>query len=299
MIDQTVKDEFKHHLSQTRFGYGAYALIDFESEKFETYQLIRHNQESNLKIWFDLASVTKALTLAGAWLAKPEIFTDEMIMLLEHRAGLPFWGRLSKDSWRESVSQYTPKKSETEYSDFSALRLTLEIQKKASDLYALTDSYRDPEVCFWKDLPEHSFSPVTGWRRGKLISGEVHDDNCFVIGEKVGHAGLFGTIEGLSKTLINYNRELGLISKMLPLLKAEHSRFVRGFDTVQNLDTTLAGPGCSEQTFGHTGFTGTSFWIDATKNRGWILLTNGSYPYWYDRLKLNALRRSLGQLSWL
>ncbi|MBH48628.1 MAG: hypothetical protein CME71_10710 [Halobacteriovorax sp.] len=299
MINQATKDEFKRHLGQTRFGYGAYAVIDFESEQYETYQLIRHQHESNLKIWFDLASVTKALTLAGAWLAKPEIFTNEMILLLEHRAGLPFWGRLSKDSWKQTVSQYTPIESETEYSDFSALRLSLEIQEKVGDLYSVTDAYRDSEVKFWKQLPEHAFSPVTGWRKGKLISGEVHDDNCFVIGEKVGHAGLFGTIEGLSKTLLNYNRELGLISKMTPLLKAKHSRFVRGFDTVQNLETTLAGPGCSELTFGHTGFTGTSFWIDTAKNKGWILLTNGSYPYWYDRLKLNALRRSLGQFSWL
>ena len=213
MISSATKEEFKKQLSAARFGYGAYAVIDFETEKFETYQLIRHNQESNLKIWFDLASVTKALTLAGAWLAKPEIFTDEMILLLEHRAGLPFWGRLSHDSWRETVSQYTPKASDTVYSDFSALRLTCEIQSKVGDLYSLTDAYRDKEVCFWKELPANSFSPVTGWRKGKLISGEVHDDNCFVISEKVGHAGLFGTIDGLAKTLLNYNRELNLISK--------------------------------------------------------------------------------------
>src|SRR5690606_14485137 len=206
-------------------------------------------EESNAKIWFDLASVTKELTLGGAWLAKPEIFTEEMILLLEHRAGLPFWGRLSQIGWKETVSQYTPKASETVYSDFSALRLTLEIEKKAP-LYSLTDKYRD-EVVFWKELPEFSYSPITGWRGGKLISGVVHDDNCYVIGEKVGHAGLFGTIEGLSKTLLNYNSKLDMINKLKPLLAHREHRYCRGFDTVQNTADTLAGPGCGLDTFGH------------------------------------------------
>lgn len=296
MITNELKDILIEGLSEARFNCAALATIDFSTNTFDTYQLI-NGEESQTKVWFDLASVTKALTLGGAWLAKPEIFSDEMILLLEHRAGLPFWGRLSKDGWKETVSQYTPMPSETVYSDFSALRLTLEIEKKFP-LYSLTDEYRE-EVVFWKELPEFAYSPITGWRGGKLISGEVHDDNCYVIGEKVGHAGLFGTIEGLSKTLLNYNSKLQMIDKLRPLLVNREHRFCRGFDTVQNTADTLAGPGCGLDTFGHLGFTGTSFWIDPSLKRGWILLTNGSYPYWYDRLKLNDLRRSLGSQIWI
>ncbi len=297
MIKDEVITEFKNLLKDARFDYGAYAVIDFKTNTFESIQLHNDKEVNNFNIWFDLASLTKSLTLAGAWLAKPEVFSSDMELLLEHRAGLPFWGRLSKDSWRETVSQYEIKESDTVYSDFSALRLTLEIEKKEKDLYAITDKYRDSEVCFWKDKPNHTFSPVTGWRKGKLICGEVHDDNCYVIGEKVGHAGLFGTINGLAKTLLNYNEKLSMIKKLEPLLKDKKHRFVKGFDTVENSETTLAGPGSPTETFGHTGFTGTSFWINPINQKGWILLSNASYPYWYDRLKLNHLRRQLGAKS--
>lgn len=298
MITTDTKDGFKKLLGESKFGYGAYAVVDFKKKNFETYQLISSTKESDAKVWFDLASLTKPLTLAAAWLAKPEIFSDEMLLLLEHRAGLPFWGRLSHDSWKQTVNQYQVKESDTVYSDFSALRLTCEIEKKDQPLYQITDHYRDQEVCFWRELPQHSFSPMTGWRNGKLISGEVHDDNCFVIGEKVGHAGLFGTIQGLAKTLLEYDSKLQMIDKMKPLLKQRKQRFIRGFDTVENPEQTLAGQGCGLDTFGHTGFTGTSFWIDSERGLGWILLTNGSYPYWYDRLKLNQLRHFLGSQTW-
>ncbi len=297
MISAELKQTLHSGLESARFNCAAISLIDFKQQKFSTYQII-NGHESELSAWFDLASLTKPLTLAGAWLARPEIFNDEMILLLEHRAGLPFWGRLSHAGWRETVMQYQPAPSQTVYSDFSALRLTLEIENKGTPLYELSDSFRDEEVRFWKELPENSFSPITGWRGGKLISGEVHDDNCYVIGTKVGHAGLFGTIAGVSKTLLNYDRELKMIEKLEPLLKQRQQRFVRGFDTVENPATTLAGPGCGELTFGHTGFTGTSFWIDAQAKKGWVLLTNGSYPYWYDRVKLNDLRRAIGRLCW-
>ena len=48
-------------------------------------------------------------------------------------------------------------------------------------------------------------------------------------------------------------------------------RFILGFDTVQNPSNTLAGAGCSDSCFGHLGFTGTSFWIDAKKEIGHII----------------------------
>lgn len=298
MITDSLKSILAEELGEARFNCAALAVIDFNSHKYESFEIINKNPNLKVTAWFDLASLTKPLTLAGAWLSNPKSFNDEMILLLEHRGGLPFWGRLSTHGWKETVTQYEVKESEVVYSDFSALRLSLELQKKHKDFYSLTDKFRDSEVCFWKEIPEYAFCPVTGWRGGQLISGQVHDDNCFVIGEKVGHAGLFGTVDGLARTLINYDQSLKMIDTLTPLLSKRTHRYVRGFDTVQDLNETLAGQGCSDQTFGHLGFTGTSFWIDPTRRLGWVLLTNGSYPYWYDRLKLNQLRRRLGSYIW-
>jgi CubicO group peptidase (beta-lactamase class C family) len=61
---------------------------------------------------------------------------------------------------------------------------------------------------------------------------------------------------------------------------------------------TLAGLGCSENTFGHLGFTGTSFWIDLEKARGAVILTNATQSYWYERSGLTNLRKTIGEAIW-
>ena len=75
-------------------------------------------------------------------------------------------------------------------------------------------------------------------------------------------------------------------------------RFIVGFDHVMDPQNTLAGAGASIKTFGHLGFTGTSFWIDTTKDKGAIILTNATKTYWYERSGLTLLRKTLGEKIW-
>jgi len=75
-------------------------------------------------------------------------------------------------------------------------------------------------------------------------------------------------------------------------------RYLLGWDTVKDNSNTLAGIGAPQNTFGHLGFTGTSIWIDATSGWGWLLLTNGTKKYWYNRDQLNSLRKNIGQILW-
>ena len=79
---------------------------------------------------FDLASLTKVFCGHLAYLKNEKIFTDEMLWLLSHEGGLPSWGRLSRDSWKEQILSYKISHSEQNYSDFSPLRLMLELEKK-------------------------------------------------------------------------------------------------------------------------------------------------------------------------
>jgi CubicO group peptidase (beta-lactamase class C family) len=88
------------------------------------------------------------------------------------------------------------------------------------------------------------------------------------------------------------------VEKIFPF-QAKDDRFILGFDRVTDTENTLAGKGCSHQTFGHLGFTGTSFWIDLEKNRAAVILTNATQSYWYDRQGLNDLRRQLGSALWI
>jgi len=293
MIDQ-IEEYCLKNISNHNFNCMAVGVIDFETKEFETIQIVEDEVYADVELFFDLASMTKPLTFGVAYLAKPEVFDDNMLLLLHHNSGLPKWGRLSKTNWREQILSYDIKESETVYSDFGALRLQLEIEKASNQhLYEISSQYWDKKVQHWTDL-ELELSPITGRRNRKFVSGQVHDDNAFVIGEKVSHAGLFASIEGVCQTLLNLDEELNLLEKV----GVDHEgRYCFGWDTVENPDKTLAGAGASKNTFGHLGFTGTSMWIDPVAKKAHVILTNETQGYWYDRAKLNKLRREIGTIN--
>lgn len=118
-----------------------------------------------------------------------------------------------------------------------------------------------------------------------LHCGSVHDDNSRVMGGVAGHAGLFGTIEGLLEILERLlkcyegKEPLPFCSREIFhsfLVKNKRSTWTYGFDTPAKLNSS-AGISFSEQTVGHLGFTGTSFWLDFKKNVAVILLTNRAF----------------------
>jgi hypothetical protein len=279
----------------------AVGVIDYKNFSFESFELQADVFSSEPYLYFDLASLTKPLTNSAIYLKYPQYFDDQMMLLLNHKAGLPMGGLLSKNGWREEISSYKIVESASLYSDYSSLRCMLEIEKKTGvKISELCAYYFDRELVFWKNLPKDSFSPETGVRNKKIICGIVHDNNCFNISEFVSHAGLFATIGGLCRSLINLEKETAMceqVKKIFPLQKSE-DRFILGFDRVADVKNTLAGEGCSSQTFGHLGFTGTSFWVDTEKKRVAVILTNATQTYWYERVGLTELRKTLGSAIW-
>lgn len=283
------------------FDSVAYAYIDFSQKSFTSCEWSEGEFSCEPYLFFDLASLTKPLTNSAVRLKYPEIFDSKMNLLLNHRAGLPLGGRLSKKGWQDFLWQYEVLESETLYSDYSSLRTMLEIEKKTQKkLKELCSYYFDEEMVYWNELPEYATTPITGMREKKYITHQVHDDNCLVINQFVSHAGLFATVDGVAKSLLNLDREVKLLEKLTSEFKThDHTkRFILGFDHPQDLENTLAGKGCSKNTFGHLGFTGTSFWIDTEKKIGQVLLTNATKNFWYERKGLNDLRKNLGQLGW-
>lgn len=278
------------------FDHLAYAHIDFNKEKVNSFECKLGTVSKSSDICFDLASLTKPLTLAAYFHLNPDKLTKNNKLLLNHRAGLPAWGRLGRDNWKEQLLSYElADLGKTTYSDFSALRLMLEIEKnELSDMRALCSTYWDKGLMFWKDLDFSFDCPVTGWRSGQKISHVVNDDNCFQINDFCTHAGLFADIVALSKSLINLNKQTSFVSFMNQ--KSDH-RFFHGWDTV-TAQSSLSGSEPDNNVFGHLGFTGTSLWIDPKLQKGWVLLTNATKDYWFHRDELNKLRRKLGVLSW-
>lgn len=288
-------------MQDQHFDSLAVGVIDFKNKSFECFELQAGILSTKPYLYFDLASVTKALTNSAIRLKYPEFFDSQMMLLLNHKAGLPMGGLLSKSSWKEQILAYEIKESPVLYSDYSSLRCMLEIEKKSEKkLKDLCAYYFDPELVFWKDLPDGSFCPDYGIRNKKIVCGEVHDNNCFNINEFVSHAGLFATIGGLCRSLLNLEKETKFceqVENIFPMLKPDE-RFMLGFDHVMDKNNTLAGIGCSDKTFGHLGFTGTSFWIDIEKSRGAVILSNATQSYWYERSGLTKLRKTLGEAIW-
>lgn len=300
MIEK-IKNKIPELMQNQNFDSVAYALIDFSKNTFDSVEYVEGEFSHEPYLFFDLASLTKPLTNSAVRLKHPELFDAKTDLLLNHRAGLPLGGRLSKKGWEDFLWQYEVRESETLYSDYSSLRTMLEIEKKSQKkLKELCSYYFDEEMIYWNELPEYAITPITGMREKSFISHEVHDDNCFVLNRFVSHAGLFATVDGVAKSLLNLNREVKLLDQLKKEFKNhDHGkRFILGFDHPQDLENTLAGRGCSQNTFGHLGFTGTSFWIDSEKNLGQVLLTNATQNYWYSRAGLTDLRKSLGALGW-
>ncbi len=289
-------------MKDQHFDSLAVGVIDFNIHKFESFEISATNVVSSRPyLYFDLASLTKVLTNSAVRLKSPDVFSEDSLMLLNHIAGLPSGGLLSKKTWREEILSYDIKLSPTLYSDYSSLRCMLEIENKSGKkLRELCSYYFDPELLHWTNLPENSFSPEYGVRNKKIVSGEVHDNNCFNIGEFVSHSGLFATIDGLCRSLINLNKHTLMNDQLLNSFKTHKNadRFIMGFDHVMDPDNTLAGAGATTKTFGHLGFTGTSFWINPETNIGAVILTNATQTYWYERSGLTKLRKELGAAIW-
>lgn len=301
-MNKSLQDLGLKLLENQHFDSLAVGVIDFKNNKFESFEVSATNVVSSKPyLYFDLASLTKPLTNSAVRLKFPGYFDEKSMLLLNHIAGLPSGGLLSKKGWREFLLQYDIKLSPTLYSDYSSLRCMIEIEKKSGKkLKELCSYYFDPEMLHWKDLPVDSFSPEYGVRNKHVVSGEVHDNNCFNIGEFISHAGLFSTVDGLCRSLLNLNKEAAMLDQLQDAFKTHKNedRFILGFDHVMDPANTLAGIGATNKTFGHLGFTGTSFWINPEQGKGSVILTNATQTYWYERSGLTELRKSLGQAIW-
>jgi CubicO group peptidase (beta-lactamase class C family) len=115
--------------------------------------------------------------------------------------------------------------------------------------------------------------------RGHVLKGEVHDGDAWALGGVAGHAGLFSTAANLARfaQMLLDGGKLGarrIISDSTVALFTHRSAGWRAL----GWDTCAGGASCgqhmSERAYGHTGFTGTSLWIDPDRGLYVIVLTN-------------------------
>jgi CubicO group peptidase (beta-lactamase class C family) len=122
--------------------------------------------------------------------------------------------------------------------------------------------------------------------RGRLLVGEVHDENAWALGGIAGHSGLFGTAEAVGvvarELLQILSGRRGIVSGATVLRFVTRRTGVPGSSRALGWDTMLPTSSCgvrmSDRAFGHTGYTGTSLWLDPEANRYAVLLTNRVHP---------------------
>ena len=220
-------------------------------------------------------------------------------MLLEHRSGLP----AGRDIWRlagtpaeaRSVVIQSPLVCDPgrciEYSDLGADVLGFVVEAVAGqrmdqflaarvwEPLGMTDTYFLTPDSVRSRVAPTEMNP----RRGYPLRGEVHDENAFALGGVAGHAGLFSTAADLSvfaQMMLNggeYNGTRILADSTVALF----SRRAAGTRAL-GWDTCGGGAGSSgscgqyfgAEAYGHTGFTGTSIWIDPERDMFVVLLTN-------------------------
>lgn len=267
--------------------------------------------------WFDLASLTKV------------IFTTERILALA-KAGsieldaplisvLPDFRQYNSDNWerrvtfRQCLGHQTPfpavfplytygrdpdllrafvlqhewPAGPAVYSDINFILLGLALERiEGRSIRAM-----DPGPGFaWSADPTNAAATEQCTWRNRLLVGEVHDDNCAAL-QGAGHAGLFGTVDALldfAETTLNQADAQALIRTPLS------ARRTHGWERPH--DGWSGGERCSDETIGHTGFTGTGLWIDFARGHGWTLLTNRIHPTRHFDSGIVALRRAVGDL---
>jgi CubicO group peptidase (beta-lactamase class C family) len=158
----------------------------------------------------------------------------------------------------------------------------IDLERSKKNSYLLNKEFAATEKCLW---------------RRKTLIGEVHDDNAFAVGGIDGHAGLFGTAAEVGKLLLLLQSLYhGYLTKsvLLPgtvrqfLSRQGHTGRVLGFD-IPDVGKSSCGHYFSENTVGHLGFTGTSFWMDLETEINVILLTNRVHPS-RDNDRIRAFR---------
>ncbi len=177
------------------------------------------------------------------------------------------------------------------YSDINFITLGALVERVSGmtlDNYALTNVFEPLKMTHTRFLPPASWrariAPTEYDEHQVMLRGVVHDPTARRMGGVAGHAGMFSTADDLSRfaqALLSGSKVLSslLVEKMSTPQQAPNATAVRGFGwDIDSPFSSNRGDLLPVGSFGHTGFTGTSIWIDPTTKTYIILLTNAVHP---------------------
>ncbi len=181
------------------------------------------------------------------------------------------------------------------------------ISGKPLNLFSNDEFYRPLGMKNSGFLPQPGIdSAVTLGRRNSVQSGTVQDENAQKLGGVAGHAGLFSTVTDLAKfssMLLNHGQLKGVkvlsdraVSQMTAPYYFSNGKIVRGLGwDMESRFSSPKGTLFSEFSFGHTGYSGTSIWIDPEADLYVILLT--TRVDYKNKRRFNRLRSDISTLA--
>jgi CubicO group peptidase (beta-lactamase class C family) len=239
--------------------------------------------------------------------------------LLTHSSGLPAWRPLYKETDSPAAARALAVATALDtlpgirmvYSDLGAIILGVIVERVSGEpldaylarhvfgpLRMTSTTYRPGRDLLQRIAPTE-YDP---WRQ-RHIRGEVHDENAYALGGVSGHAGLFSTGHDVARFCRMYLRGGTLdgarivspetIRRFTTVQDSTFSNRALGWETPNG--TNSAGHLLRRPAFGHTGFTGTSIWVDPSHDLFVILLTNRVNPT-RQNLRIGAVRTALADV---
>ncbi len=281
--------------------------------------LVPEQRPMTLETWFDLASLSKVLFTTPrilALAAQGVIDLDAPLtsiipnlrqfdpngwerkvtfrQCLGHQTAFPssepiFTYGENPNLLRNFVLQHAWTPGPAGYSCINFILLGIALERIAGKTIREMDP--GPGFAFSAPADQAAATEFCHWR-GRVLSGEVHDENCAAL-LGAGNAGLFGTVDAVLDAAGAMLRDAkGPVVTLMrtPLSATRTHGWERPYKGWSGGD--LAGPG----TIGHTGFTGTGLWVDFDGGRAWTLLTNRVHPSRYADSGIFALRSAVGDL---
>jgi len=241
---------------------------------------------------------------------EPSLADVPVRALLAHTSGLPAWRPLYAQPADRRAALAAVINTALEhpvgtvtYSDLGFMLLAAIVERVAHERL---DAFATREVYVPLGMHATSFGPLSGvpiaatedcgWR-DRVLEGEVHDENATVWDGVAGHAGLFGTAGDLARYAHAWlTRDERLApAALLDACTTEAAGAAdgarRGLGWVLAHEGSLGGPGA--RGYGHTGFTGTSIWIEPDAGVATVLLTNRVHPRRGSPAGVHALRQDV------
>lgn len=311
--------------------FGFISLEKEEYGYFGYSQLVPKKKENNVDTLYDMASCTKVMattTMILKMIEEKLIDLDDPVCihlcdfphknitikhLLTHTSGLPADDKRYKEcknkdefiKFMYSLKLNNKPGEFVEYSDFGYITLGLIIEKYKGNIedYAnelifkplkMNNTMYNP---YLKNRKENCACAEVSTQRG-IIQGEVHDGKAYILNGLSGNAGLFSCAKDVGKFIKM------MLNDGSPILKKEtvdllKKNYTKGLNLPRTLGwmysdkTASCGDLVSETSLYHTGFSGTSIYIDYINKFGLVLLTNRVHPSRDDTQTIFNIRKNI------